>query len=115
MRATTIAWSVAAVIGGSPCRGIAHEGPEHEIEELTERINHHGESPGLLVERAVEYRVLGNLGEATKDLERAGKLDPSSLDVQRELGQVVTEIGVSIVRPAEFVIFRVSQFVAAAK
>jgi len=30
----------------------------------------------------------------------------------RELGQVVTEIGVSIVRPAEFVIFRVSQFVA---
>jgi phage tail sheath protein FI len=33
----------------------------------------------------------------------------------RELGQVVTEIGVSIARPAEFVIFRVSQFVAAAK
>ncbi len=33
----------------------------------------------------------------------------------RELGQVVTEIGVSIVRPAEFVIFRVSQFVAQAK
>ena len=27
----------------------------------------------------------------------------------RELGQVVTEIGVSIVRPAEFVIFRISQ------
>jgi phage tail sheath protein FI len=34
---------------------------------------------------------------------------------QRELGQVVTEIGVSIVRPAEFVIFRVSQFVAPEK
>ena len=34
---------------------------------------------------------------------------------QRELGQVVTEIGVSLVRPAEFVIFRVSQFVAPAK
>ncbi|MBL8392591.1 MAG: phage tail sheath family protein [Candidatus Accumulibacter sp.] len=33
----------------------------------------------------------------------------------RELGQVVTEIGVSIVRPAEFVIFRISQFVAAGK
>lgn len=28
----------------------------------------------------------------------------------RELGQVVTEIGVSIVRPAEFVIFRISQW-----
>jgi uncharacterized protein len=33
----------------------------------------------------------------------------------RELGQVVTEIGVSIARPAEFVIFRVSQFAATAK
>ncbi len=33
----------------------------------------------------------------------------------RELGQVVTEIGVSIVRPAEFVIFRISQFTAPAK
>lgn len=33
----------------------------------------------------------------------------------RELGQVVTEIGVSIVRPAEFVIFRVSQFAAESK
>lgn len=33
----------------------------------------------------------------------------------RELGQVVTEIGVSIVRPAEFVIFRISQFSAPGK
>jgi len=33
----------------------------------------------------------------------------------RELGQVVTEIGVSIVRPAEFVIFRISQFTAPSK
>lgn len=30
----------------------------------------------------------------------------------RELGQVITEIGVAIVRPAEFVIFRISQFTA---
>ena len=28
----------------------------------------------------------------------------------REIGQVVTEIGVAIVRPAEFVIFRISQW-----
>ena len=33
----------------------------------------------------------------------------------RDLGQVVTEIGVAIVRPAEFVIFRISQFSAPAK
>ena len=34
---------------------------------------------------------------------------------QRDLGQVVTEIGVAIVRPAEFVIFRISQFTAPSK
>ena len=28
----------------------------------------------------------------------------------RDLGQVVTEIGVAVVKPAEFVIFRISQF-----
>lgn len=33
----------------------------------------------------------------------------------RDLGQVVTEIGVSIVRPAEFVIFRISQWTAPGK
>jgi phage tail sheath protein FI len=37
------------------------------------------------------------------------ELNPPS---ERELGKVVMEIGVSIVRPAEFVIFRVSQFAA---
>jgi uncharacterized protein len=30
----------------------------------------------------------------------------------RDLGQVVTEVGVAIVRPAEFVVFRISQFTA---
>jgi phage tail sheath protein FI len=33
-------------------------------------------------------------------------------DESRDLGQVVTEVGVAIVRPAEFVIFRISQFTA---
>jgi phage tail sheath protein FI len=34
---------------------------------------------------------------------------------ERELGRVITEIGVAIVRPAEFVIFRISQFTAPGK
>jgi phage tail sheath protein FI len=33
----------------------------------------------------------------------------------RDIGEVVTEIGVAIVRPAEFVIFRISQFTAPSK
>jgi phage tail sheath protein FI len=28
----------------------------------------------------------------------------------RELGRVVTEVGVAVVRPAEFVVFRISQW-----
>lgn len=41
-----------------------------------------------------------------------GETNPPEL---RELGQVVTEIGVAIVRPAEFVIFRISQVAAQSK
>jgi phage tail sheath protein FI len=39
----------------------------------------------------------------------------TNLPALRDQGQVVTEIGVAIARPAEFVIFRVSQFSASAK
>ena len=76
----TVVLSVAA---------LAHEGPEHEIEELTARMKTNGETPGLLTERAVEYRVLGKLAEATKDLERAVAIDPASLPTRRELARVL--------------------------
>jgi len=68
---------------------LAHEGPEHEIEELTEEIKKLGESPGLLVERAIEYRVLGKYTEASRDLERAARLDPNSTHAYREWSQVL--------------------------
>lgn len=71
------------------CSAFAHEGPEHEIEELTERMRKSGESAELLTERAVEYRVLGKLPEATKDLERAVALDAGSLPTHRELARVL--------------------------
>jgi tetratricopeptide (TPR) repeat protein len=71
------------------CSAFAHEGPEHEIEELTARIRASGESAELLTERAVEYRVLGKLPEATKDLERAVALDAGSLPTHRELARVL--------------------------
>ncbi|MBC8003347.1 MAG: tetratricopeptide repeat protein, partial [Opitutaceae bacterium] len=66
----------------------AHEGPEHEIEELTEQIDKFGETASLLTERAIEYRVLGKWAEAARDLERATKLDPNSIHAYRELGRV---------------------------
>ena len=70
----------------------AHEGPEHEIEELTELIAM-GETADLLLQRAIEYRVLGKHQEAARDLEQAARLDTSSLLLQRELGRVYYALG----------------------
>jgi tetratricopeptide (TPR) repeat protein len=70
----------------------AHEGPEHEIEELTELLNR-GETADLFLQRAIEYRVLGKLGEAARDLEHAIRLGPEKLLVHRELGRVYFSLG----------------------
>lgn len=71
----------------------AHEGPEHEIEELTEQMRVQGDSPALLLRRAVEYRVLGKMTEAAKDLERTLDLDETSVSAQRELSQAYFSLG----------------------
>ena len=42
---------------------LAHEGPEHEIDELTERIKTEGESADLLLQRAIEYNVLRSISK----------------------------------------------------
>ena len=86
MKARAIQLSLAALFA---CAAVAHEGPEHEIDELTERMRKFGESAGLLTERAIEYRVLGKLPEATTDMERAAVLDPKSGAICRELGRVL--------------------------
>ena len=86
MRTTAVQLCLAALLC---CCAVAHEGPEHEIEELTARMQKNGESADLLTERAVEYRVLGKLAEATKDLERAAVLDPRSIAIHGELGRVL--------------------------
>ena len=81
-------WLAAAVSCAALFSAAAHEGPEAEIAELTERMQVNGETAGLLAERAIEYRVLGKLPEATKDLERATVLDPKSIGLCRELARV---------------------------
>jgi phage tail sheath protein FI len=50
--------------------------------------------------------LFGNTPQEAFYVKCDAETNPSEL---RELGQVVTEIGVAIVRPAEFVIFRISQ------
>lgn len=71
----------------------AHDGPEHDIEELTERIAKEGESADLLLQRAIEYQVIRKNGEAVKDLERANELEPGSAAIQRELGRAYFSTG----------------------
>jgi tetratricopeptide (TPR) repeat protein len=72
---------------------VAHDGPEHEVEELTERIAKEGESADLLLQRAVEYQVMRKSAEAVKDLERALVLEPDSPTIQRELGRAYFSTG----------------------
>src|SRR5437588_12923299 len=72
---------------------IAHEGPEHEIDELTARIKVEGESADLLLQRAIEYNVLNKGAEAAKDLERALEFESQSAAIQRELCRAYFSIG----------------------
>src|SRR5687768_8049740 len=71
----------------------AHDGPEHEIEELTERIAKVGESADLLIQRAIEYGVLGKAAEAAKDLERALYYEAHSVTARRELSRAYFAMG----------------------
>ena len=94
MRATSsLSRFAALLVGVAPFLANAHEGPEHEIEELTARMKVQGESADLLTERAVEYRVMGKLTEAAADLERAATYDGHSIAIQRELGRVLLLAG----------------------
>ena len=72
----------------SPVPAGAHDGPEHEIEEITVLISARGETSELLLQRAIEYGVLGKYTEAQQDLEHALRLDPASLHALRELARV---------------------------
>ena len=87
MRTFTASIYVAALLCAA-VPSVAHEGPEHEIEELTERMKRNGETAELLTERAIEYRVLGKLPEATKDLELALTYASDSVGAHRELARV---------------------------
>jgi tetratricopeptide (TPR) repeat protein len=77
------AWSLAC-----STRLWSHEGPEHEIEEITKRLKDGGETASLYLDRAVEYQLLSKYAEAAKDLERALELEPGHVPAHRELGRV---------------------------
>lgn len=66
----------------------AHDSPEHVVEQLTARISEQGKSADLLWRRAAEYRELGVLDSAARDLREAIALKPDFLVARADLGRV---------------------------
>jgi tetratricopeptide (TPR) repeat protein len=67
---------------------LAHESPEHVIEDLTAAIARRGPSAKLYYRRASEYRVLGRLESAAADLQSALRLDAEDVTIRAELSRV---------------------------
>lgn len=93
LRHSSCALLLAALFLAAPFPTRAHDGPEHEIEELTERIKREGESADLLIERAIAYNVLNKSTEAFKDMERAHYFEPRSPLILRELARAHLSFG----------------------
>ncbi len=87
IRHSSFVMLLACLALATPFAARAHDGPEHEIDELTERIQVEGESADLLLQRAIEYNVIRKSAEAIKDLERALHFEPESALVLRELAR----------------------------
>lgn len=92
---TSLRRCVLCILCVIPCSFalLAHDGPEHDIEELTERIQKEGASADLLLQRAVEYQVIRNIPAAIKDLELAEQLEPGTPAILRELGRAYFATG----------------------
>ena len=91
---STFVWILAfGILCFGPSLACAHDGPEHEIEELTQRIESEGESADLFLQRAIEYSVLNKTAEAIKDLQRALDYDASSPIIQEQLSRAYFAAG----------------------
>lgn len=66
----------------------AHDSPEHVIEALTARMEARGKQPDLLWERATEYRALGDLPAAERDLKQAIEIKPDFLVALQDLARL---------------------------
>jgi tetratricopeptide (TPR) repeat protein len=84
-RVATLLFALATVL---PPMAAGHDSPEHVIEMLTARMETVGERADLLSRRATEYRALGNLSAAARDLNRAIKLQPDDLSALIDLSRV---------------------------
>ncbi|HXJ59732.1 MAG TPA: tetratricopeptide repeat protein [Verrucomicrobiae bacterium] len=84
-------WSLPVLLAAALCNlppAAAHDSPEHVVEALTIRIHAQPKRPDLFWRRATEYRALGRLDAAARDLRQAIKLDPAFLPALADLGRV---------------------------
>jgi tetratricopeptide (TPR) repeat protein len=93
IRHSSFVMAFLALVLATPLALRAHDGPEHDIEELTERIREEGESADLLLQRAIEYNVIRKSTEAIKDLERALHFEPQSARILSELARAYLATG----------------------
>ena len=93
IRHSSFVIALAVACFTAPLALCAHDEPQHEIDELTLRLNEEGESAHLLLQRAIEYNVLRQTTEAIKDLERALHFEPESTPLLRELAKTYLAAG----------------------
>ena len=81
-------WAFVLMACSLPAGALAHDSPEHVVEQLTVRIKEQGRSADLLWRRATEHRELGALESAATDLREAIALKPDFLVARADLGRV---------------------------
>ena len=89
------ALALVLVAGCLPLGALAHDSPEHVVEQLTATMREQGRSAELLWRRATEYRELGEFESASSDLRDAIALKPDFLVARADLGRVQLRQGKS--------------------
>lgn len=77
-----------AIFAARPMCLRAHDSPEHQVEALTLRMARAGDSASLLIQRASEYKALGDLQKAAADLAEATRLEPKLPAAYENLSRV---------------------------
>ena len=72
----------------APLLCFAHESPEHRIEQLSFEMARNGKSAEALMERAIEYRALGELEAAAGDFEAVLSLVTNSIEALKGLSEI---------------------------
>ncbi len=71
----------------------AHPSIYHEIERVSEALQKQPDRVDLLNERGVCYRLAGNFEASLADFDKAGRLDPSNLDLAAHRGMTLSAMG----------------------